>query len=71
MDIDYHKVWFALCSNVDPYTKYLSVSLTGRDHAADLSINARIILKWNLVFGSVASFVDAVMNLCVPYEFLD
>jgi len=55
-----------LCRNVDPYTKYLSVNVTGTDHVDDLRVNARIILKWNLVFGSVASFVDAVMNLCVP-----
>lgn len=55
-----------LCRNVDPYTKYLLVNVTGTDHADDLSVNARIILKWNLVFGSVASFVDAVMDLRVP-----
>jgi len=44
----------------------LSVNVTGTDHEDDLSVNARIILKWNLVLGSVASFVNAVMNICVP-----
>jgi hypothetical protein len=62
MDIDYRYI----SRNVDPYTKHLSVDVTEKDHADDLGVDARIILKWNLVSGSDVSFVDATMNLRVP-----